>query len=84
MSCVYELDQVKEGDILVTEMTTPDFVPIMRIVSGIITDRGGRTSHAAIVARELGVPAVVGTNDATTKIKDGEKTWRCFLFEYIG
>ena len=73
-----ELDQVKEGDILVTEMTTPDFVPIMRIVSGIITDRGGRTCHAAIVSRELGVPCVVGAYDsetgktATSEIHNGQ------------
>ena len=59
-----DLDKVKEGDILITEMTTPDFVPIMRIVSGIITDKGGRTCHAAIVSRELGVPCVVGAYDA--------------------
>ena len=73
-----ELDQVKKGDILVTEMTTPDFVPIMRIVSGIITDKGGRTCHAAIVSRELGVPCVVGAYDsetgktATSEIRNGQ------------
>ena len=74
-----ELDKVKEGDILITEMTTPDFVPIMRIVSGIITDKGGRTCHAAIVSRELGVPCVVGAYDAksgksaTTEIQSSDK-----------
>ena len=73
-----ELDQVKKGDILVTEMTTPDFIPIMRIVSGIITDKGGRTCHAAIVSRELGVPCVVGAYDsetgktATSEIQNGQ------------
>src|SRR6185295_16826290 len=54
-----------DGGILVTEMTDPDWMPIMRRSSGIITDRGGRTCHAAIVSRELGIPAIVGTGDAT-------------------
>ena len=60
-----DIDQVKEGSILVTEMTDPDWVPIMKKVAGIVTDLGGRTCHAAIVARELGIPAIVGTGDGT-------------------
>ncbi|KAB1192139.1 pyruvate, water dikinase [Haloferax sp. MBLA0076] len=66
------LDQVAEGDIIVTEMTMPDMVPAMKRAAGIVTDEGGMTSHAAIVSRELGVPAVVGTGDATTTIDDGD------------
>jgi pyruvate, water dikinase len=67
-----ERDKLKEGDILVTENTSPDWDPLLKKAGGVITDRGGRTSHAAIVARELGVPAVVGTGNATQSIKDGE------------
>jgi len=63
---------VKKGDILVTEMTTPDFVPAMRRAVAILTDSGGRTSHAAIVSRELGIPAVVGTELATKNLKNKE------------
>ena len=58
---------------LVTEMTDPDWVPIMKRAAGIVTDHGGRTSHAAIVSRELGVPAVVGTGDATEALADGQE-----------
>jgi pyruvate, water dikinase len=65
-----ELEKVNEGDILVTGMTTPDMVPAMRRAKGIITDEGGITSHAAIVSRELGIPAVVGTTNATKVLKD--------------
>ncbi|MGM0591011.1 MAG: phosphoenolpyruvate synthase [Halobacteriota archaeon] len=65
------LDQVAEGDIIVTEMTMPDMVPAMKRAAGIVTDEGGMTSHAAIVSRELGVPAVVGTGSATDKLEDG-------------
>ena len=65
------LDKVKKGDIMVTDMTTPDFVPAMRRAAGIITNRGGLTSHAAIVSRELGVPCIVGTGNATKILKDG-------------
>jgi pyruvate,water dikinase len=65
-----EIDQILEGDVLVTEMTTPDFVPAMKRASGIVTDEGGRTCHAAIVSRELGIPCVVGTETATTTLKD--------------
>lgn len=67
-----EIDKVKKGDILVTEMTTPDFVPAMRRAVAILTDSGGRTSHAAIVSRELGIPAVVGTELATKNLKNKE------------
>lgn len=62
----------KQGEVLVTEMTDPDWVPIMRMASAIVTNRGGRTSHAAIVSRELGLPCVVGTNNATQVIKTGK------------
>ena len=55
---------VKEGDVLVADMTDPDWEPVMKRASGIITNRGGRTCHAAIIARELGIPAIVGTNNA--------------------
>ena len=63
----------KDGDVLVTEMTDPDWEPIMKKASAIITNKGGRTCHAAIVAREMGVPAIVGTDDATEKLFNGEK-----------
>ncbi|HKJ59975.1 MAG TPA: pyruvate, water dikinase [Halobacteriales archaeon] len=67
-----QLDKVGEGDIIVTEMTTPDMVPAMKRAAGIVTDEGGMTSHAAIVSRELGVPAVVGTGDATQRLSDDQ------------
>src|SRR5690606_4121367 len=60
------------GDIIVTDTTSPDWDPLLKKAGGIVTNRGGRTSHAAIVARELGVPAVVGSNYATQNIKDGQ------------
>jgi pyruvate,water dikinase len=66
-----ELDKVRDGDIIVTEMTTPDMVPAMKRAAGIVTDEGGMTSHASIVSRELGVPAVVGTGTATVSLDDG-------------
>ncbi|VVB73859.1 putative phosphoenolpyruvate synthase [uncultured archaeon] len=66
-----DLSKMQSGEILVTVMTTPDFVPAMRKASAIITDAGGLTSHAAIVSRELGVPAVIGTGEATRKLQDG-------------
>lgn len=69
---VANIDQVRQGDIIVTSMTDPDWVPAMKRAAGIITDRGGRTCHAAIVSRELGIPAIVGTHDATKKIKTGQ------------
>lgn len=66
-----DISKVKRGDILVAVMTTPDMVPAMKKASAIVTDEGGMTCHAAIVSRELGVPAVVGTKNATKKLKDG-------------
>ena len=66
-----EMDQVKPGDVLVTDMTDPDWEPVMKRAAAIITNRGGRTCHAAIIARELGIPAVVGCGDATQVLKDG-------------
>jgi len=63
----------KKGDVLVTEMTDPDWEPIMKIASAIVTEKGGRTCHAAIISRELGIPCIVGTNDATKKLKTGDK-----------
>ena len=67
-----QIDKVLEGDILVAEMTTPDFVPAMKRAAAIVTDRGGRTAHAAIVSRELGIPCVVGAEKATSTLKDGQ------------
>jgi pyruvate,water dikinase len=67
-----DIAQFKKGEVLVTEMTDPDWEPIMKIASAIVTDRGGRTCHAAIVSRELGIPCVVGAQDATKKIKTGD------------
>lgn len=68
-----EINRVENGDVLVAEQTNPDFVPAMRKAVAIVTERGGRTSHAAIVSRELGIPAIVGTEGALTKLKDGMK-----------
>jgi pyruvate,water dikinase len=70
---VKQAKDFQKGDILVTKMTDPDWVPIMKIASAIVTDEGGMTSHAAIVSRELGIPAVVGTGNATKVIKDGQE-----------
>ncbi len=70
---VADIDDFKEGDVLVTEMTDPDWVPIMKIASAIVTDKGGRTCHAAIVSRELGIPCVVGTGNASELIEDGQE-----------
>jgi pyruvate,water dikinase len=67
-----EMNRVQPGDILVTDMTDPDWEPVMKRAAAIVTNRGGRTCHAAIVARELGIPAVVGTGEATAVLKDGE------------
>jgi pyruvate,water dikinase len=69
---IADMHQVQPGDVLVAPMTDPDWEPVMKRASAIVTDRGGRTCHAAIVARELGVPAVVGAGDATTSVPDGE------------
>ncbi|PAU79019.1 phosphoenolpyruvate synthase [Halomonas salipaludis] len=68
-----EMDKVKDGDVLVTDMTDPDWEPIMKRASAIVTNRGGRTCHAAIIARELGIPAVVGCGDATAVLSDGRE-----------
>ncbi|MDP2908320.1 MAG: phosphoenolpyruvate synthase [Nanoarchaeota archaeon] len=68
---VSEIHDFKKGEVLVTDMTSPDWEPVMKIASAIVTNRGGRTCHAAIVSREFGVPCLVGTNDATEKILDG-------------
>ncbi|MFN3750441.1 MAG: phosphoenolpyruvate synthase [Thiobacillus sp.] len=67
-----EMGRVQPGDVLVTDMTDPDWEPVMKRAAAIVTNRGGRTCHAAIVARELGIPAVVGAGNATTVLKDGE------------
>jgi len=67
-----QIDKVADGDILVAEMTTPDFVPAMKRAAAIVTDRGGRTAHAAIVSRELGIPCIVGTGQATATLTDGQ------------
>ncbi len=72
LSSVQELDKIQKGDVLVTEMTNPDFVPAMQRAAGIVTDRGGITCHAAIVSREMGVPCVVGTKQSTKILKDEE------------
>ena len=68
---ISQMDQVQPGDVLVTDMTDPKWEPVMKRASAIVTNRGGRTCHAAIIARELGIPAVVGTGDATERLKDG-------------
>jgi len=69
---IEELSKVQAGDVLVTEMTDPDWEPVMKRASAIVTNRGGRTCHAAIIARELGVPAVVGCGNATERLPEGE------------
>jgi len=75
---IKDMDHVQPGDVLITDMTDPDWEPVMKRSAAIVTNRGGRTCHAAIIARELGVPAVVGCNDATTRITDGaEVTVSC-------
>ena len=69
---ISEMDKVQPGDVLVTDMTDPNWEPVMKRASAIVTNRGGRTCHAAIIARELGIPAVVGCGDATATLKDGQ------------
>ncbi|WP_296254004.1 phosphoenolpyruvate synthase [Pseudomonas sp. UBA4194] len=69
---VSEMDKVQPGDVLVSDMTDPDWEPVMKRASAIVTNRGGRTCHAAIIARELGIPAVVGCGNATQLLKDGQ------------
>ncbi|PAT42912.1 phosphoenolpyruvate synthase [Vandammella animalimorsus] len=71
VSDVAEMEKVQPGDVLVTDMTDPNWEPVMKRASAIVTNRGGRTCHAAIIARELGIPAVVGCGDATARLKDG-------------
>ncbi len=68
---ISQMDQVQPGDVLVTDMTDPNWEPVMKRASAIVTNRGGRTCHAAIIARELGIPAVVGCGDATARLKNG-------------
>jgi pyruvate, water dikinase len=70
---IKDIDKFKKGQVLVTDMTDPDWEPIMKIAAAIVTDKGGRTCHAAIVSRELGIPCVVGTDNASIKIKTGSK-----------
>jgi pyruvate,water dikinase len=72
VSSIAEMDRVQPGDVLVTDMTDPNWEPVMKRASAIVTNRGGRTCHAAIIARELGIPAVVGCGDATEKLTDGQ------------
>ena len=71
VSSLAEMERVQPGDVLVTDMTDPNWEPVMKRASAIVTNRGGRTCHAAIIARELGIPAVVGCGDATEKVQDG-------------
>jgi len=66
------MSKVKKGDVLVTDMTDPNWEPVMKLAAAIVTNRGGRTCHAAIIARELGIPAVIGCGDATEKLRDGQ------------
>jgi len=73
LNSIDEMDKIQPGDVLVTDMTDPDWEPIMKRASAIVTNRGGRTCHAAIIARELGVPAVVGCGDVTDKIENGQE-----------
>jgi pyruvate,water dikinase len=72
LASLAEMDKIKPGDVLVTDMTDPDWEPIMKRASAIVTNRGGRTCHAAIIAREMGIPAVVGCGDATKRIANGD------------
>ncbi|MCF6262270.1 MAG: phosphoenolpyruvate synthase [Xanthomonadales bacterium] len=73
IASIAQMDQVKAGDVLITDMTDPDWEPVMKLASAIVTNRGGRTCHAAIIAREMGVPAVVGCGNATSAIKNGSE-----------
>ena len=72
IASVEQMDALKPGDVLITDMTDPDWEPVMKRAAAIVTNRGGRTCHAAIIARELGVPAIVGCGDATERVADGE------------
>ncbi|MCG6036712.1 MULTISPECIES: phosphoenolpyruvate synthase [Acinetobacter] len=73
INSIKEMDKVQEGDVLVSDMTDPDWEPVMKRAAAIITNRGGRTCHAAIIARELGVPAIVGCGNATEVLTDGQE-----------
>lgn len=73
LNSIEQMERVQAGDVLVTDMTDPDWEPVMKRASAIVTNRGGRTCHAAIIARELGIPAVVGTGNATSLLKDGDE-----------
>lgn len=73
VTSIQEMDRVQAGDVLVTDMTDPDWEPVMKRAAAIVTDRGGRTCHAAIIARELGIPAVVGCGDAMDVLKEGQE-----------
>ncbi|MCB1593422.1 MAG: phosphoenolpyruvate synthase, partial [Xanthomonadales bacterium] len=73
INSISQMDEVKSGDVLVTDMTDPDWEPIMKRASAIVTNRGGRTCHAAIIARELGIPAIVGCGNATSAIANGSE-----------
>ena len=82
------MNEVQPGDILISDMTDPDWEPVMKIAAAIVTNRGGRTCHAAIIARELGIPAIVGCGDATERLADGQELTVCcsegntgFIFE---
>ncbi len=74
IASVADIHKVQAGDVLITDMTDPDWEPIMKKAAAIVTNRGGRTCHAAIIARELGIPAVVGCGDATRRVRDGSAT----------
>ncbi len=73
LASIADMDQILPGDVLITDMTDPDWEPIMKRASAIVTNRGGRTCHAAIIARELGIPAVVGCGNATSTVKTGQQ-----------
>ena len=70
---VREMSRVESGDVLVADMTDPDWEPVMKRAAAIVTNRGGRTCHAAIIARELGIPAVVGCGNATMRLRTGDR-----------
>ena len=72
LESAYEISEFKKGEVLVTDKTDPDWEPIMRIATAIVTDRGGRTCHAAIVSRELGIPCIIGTSEGTSVLKTGQ------------
>jgi pyruvate,water dikinase len=84
ISSAKEIERFKKGEILVTQMTDPDWEPIMKIASGIVTDRGGRTCHAAIISRELGIPCVVGTSNGSEILKDYRSATVCCSEGEIG